>query len=73
MEIKLNTLKIINYDSDNEIHRKTKYQILKDENFKKYFGEFFINDCDLYFQNSDSLEIKKIYCIGLLMKIILLV
>lgn len=61
MEIKLNTLKIINYDSNNEIHRKAKYEILRDDNFKKYFGDFFIKDSDLYFQDSNSLETKKIY------------
>lgn len=61
MEIKLNTLKIINYDTNNINHRQTKYEILKDENFKRYFGEFFIKDSDEYFQSSNNLEPKKVY------------
>lgn len=63
MEISLSKLKIVSYDSTNEIHRKCKYDFLKDEQFIKFFGQFFVKNSDEYFKNSTELEIKKIYYI----------
>lgn len=63
MEISLSKLKIVSYNSTNEIHRKCKYDFLKDEQFIKFFGQFFVKNSDEYFKNSTELEIKKIYYI----------
>ena len=42
MEILLSKLKIVSYDSTNEIHRKCKYDFLNNEQFIKFFGQFFL-------------------------------
>lgn len=63
MEIELEKFKLVSYDSKNETHRNCKYKFLKDEQFVKFFGQFFIKNSDEYFSDSNELEIKKVYFI----------
>lgn len=63
MEQKLETLKLISFDKNNLEHNVAKRKLLNDDEFKKYFGEFFIKDADNYFNNSDKIELKKVYLI----------
>lgn len=63
MEQKLETLKLLSFDKNNLEHNVAKRKLLNDDEFKKYFGEFFIKDADNYFNNSDKIELKKVYFI----------
>lgn len=63
MEKKLDTLMIVSYDDDIIEHRQFKRSLLKDDDFKKYFGEMFINKQDEFFSASESIETKKVYLV----------
>lgn len=61
MNIQLDTLVLKSYDSNNNKHTKFKNTLEYDEEFVKYFGNFFIKNINDIFSPSDTLEVNNAY------------
>lgn len=63
MFIELKDFNIVSYDRSNEDHRKFKFSLSSDDDFKRFFGQMFMNGIDEKFTESDSLEADKVYLV----------
>lgn len=59
----IDRLSIVSYDSNDARHRKFKNDLIKDEEFKRYFGDFFLKRVDDIFTDSEFLEVDKAYLV----------
>lgn len=63
MRENIDRLSIVSYDAKNIKHKEFKKELLKDEEFKKYFGNFFLSRIDDIFTGSNTLEVGKAYLV----------